>query len=332
MEALLYSLQVAKQYSECVALAREASPKLRLSPSAATLAGSGLDCALSHAGRRARPRRRDRRVRSAGENDRRQPAASARGRRPVGALRPALRRARAGERRGRRPRDLAAVGRLSRRRGGGAAGSRAADGPRPEPVRGVPGRRRDREGDPDARAVRERLSEGLQPSGAAGARVPDSEEGRRGSGRLGPRARARLRAPARPCARGAGRHPGRDGATRRRRTEDAAGSARLRRAASGGAALGFPGRVVAEEARRRAARPNRAEAARALCYDARSVRAVGLFLVQLAVTAPSVSAADAPPRPPSRPSFASSGSFDSPRTRSSRRTRATNATAPAFRR
>ena len=47
VEALLFSLQVENQYADCVALARGASPKLRLSPSAATLAASGLDCALS---------------------------------------------------------------------------------------------------------------------------------------------------------------------------------------------------------------------------------------------------------------------------------------------
>jgi tetratricopeptide (TPR) repeat protein len=46
-EALLYSLQVARQYADCVALVREASPGLRRSPSAANLAGTGLDCALS---------------------------------------------------------------------------------------------------------------------------------------------------------------------------------------------------------------------------------------------------------------------------------------------
>ena len=47
VEALLFSLQVGRQYGECIAVVRETSPKLRLSPSAATLAGSGLDCALS---------------------------------------------------------------------------------------------------------------------------------------------------------------------------------------------------------------------------------------------------------------------------------------------
>ncbi len=47
VEALLFSLQVERQYTECVAVVREASPKLRRSPSAPNLAGTGLDCALS---------------------------------------------------------------------------------------------------------------------------------------------------------------------------------------------------------------------------------------------------------------------------------------------
>jgi tetratricopeptide (TPR) repeat protein len=47
VEALLYSLQVEKKYADCVALAREAGPKLKRSPSEANLAGTGLDCAMS---------------------------------------------------------------------------------------------------------------------------------------------------------------------------------------------------------------------------------------------------------------------------------------------
>ncbi len=46
VEALLFSLPVDRRDAECVALARETLPRLRLSPSAANLAGSGLDCAL----------------------------------------------------------------------------------------------------------------------------------------------------------------------------------------------------------------------------------------------------------------------------------------------
>jgi tetratricopeptide (TPR) repeat protein len=47
VEALLFSLQVERKYADCVALARQASPKLRGSPSAANLAATGLDCAMS---------------------------------------------------------------------------------------------------------------------------------------------------------------------------------------------------------------------------------------------------------------------------------------------
>lgn len=46
-DALLFSLQVGRQYPECVAAVRAASPNLRRSPSAETLAATGLDCALS---------------------------------------------------------------------------------------------------------------------------------------------------------------------------------------------------------------------------------------------------------------------------------------------
>ncbi len=46
VDALLFCLRVEKRYSECVDLARQALPKLRLSPSSANVASLGLDCAL----------------------------------------------------------------------------------------------------------------------------------------------------------------------------------------------------------------------------------------------------------------------------------------------
>ncbi len=46
VDAELFSLTTTKQYAECVAAARAALPKLRTGPSAASVAGSGLDCAL----------------------------------------------------------------------------------------------------------------------------------------------------------------------------------------------------------------------------------------------------------------------------------------------
>ena len=46
-EALLFSLQVEKQYPDCVAAVRAATPNLHASASAANLAATGLDCAMS---------------------------------------------------------------------------------------------------------------------------------------------------------------------------------------------------------------------------------------------------------------------------------------------
>ncbi len=46
VEALLFSLRVGKQYPECVDVARRALPKVRLSPSSASIADYGLSCAL----------------------------------------------------------------------------------------------------------------------------------------------------------------------------------------------------------------------------------------------------------------------------------------------
>jgi tetratricopeptide (TPR) repeat protein len=46
VDALLFCLRVDKRYPECVDLARQALPKLRLSPSSANVAPLGLDCAL----------------------------------------------------------------------------------------------------------------------------------------------------------------------------------------------------------------------------------------------------------------------------------------------
>ncbi len=46
VDALLFSLSVSKEYAECAATARAALPRLRTGPSAAAVAGSGLDCAL----------------------------------------------------------------------------------------------------------------------------------------------------------------------------------------------------------------------------------------------------------------------------------------------
>jgi tetratricopeptide (TPR) repeat protein len=46
VDALLFSLSVTKQYAECAAAAKAALPRLRTGPSAAAVAGSGLDCAL----------------------------------------------------------------------------------------------------------------------------------------------------------------------------------------------------------------------------------------------------------------------------------------------
>jgi tetratricopeptide (TPR) repeat protein len=46
VESLLFALSVSRQYEACAAVARDAFPHLRSSPSAANVAGSGLDCAL----------------------------------------------------------------------------------------------------------------------------------------------------------------------------------------------------------------------------------------------------------------------------------------------
>jgi tetratricopeptide (TPR) repeat protein len=46
IEALIYCLYTTRQGEPCVELARTTLPKLRLSPTSATLAGYGLDCAL----------------------------------------------------------------------------------------------------------------------------------------------------------------------------------------------------------------------------------------------------------------------------------------------
>jgi tetratricopeptide (TPR) repeat protein len=47
VESLLFALSASRQLEPCAAVAREAFPNLRLSPSAANVAGSGLDCAVS---------------------------------------------------------------------------------------------------------------------------------------------------------------------------------------------------------------------------------------------------------------------------------------------
>src|SRR5450759_2481369 len=47
VESLLFALSASRQPEPCAAVAREAFPNLRLSPSAANVAGSGLDCAIS---------------------------------------------------------------------------------------------------------------------------------------------------------------------------------------------------------------------------------------------------------------------------------------------
>jgi tetratricopeptide (TPR) repeat protein len=46
VESLLFALSVGRQHEACAAVAREAFPYLKTSPSAANVAGSGLDCAL----------------------------------------------------------------------------------------------------------------------------------------------------------------------------------------------------------------------------------------------------------------------------------------------
>jgi len=47
VESLLFALSVSRQHEACAAVAREAFPHLDTSPSAANVAGSGLDCALA---------------------------------------------------------------------------------------------------------------------------------------------------------------------------------------------------------------------------------------------------------------------------------------------
>jgi tetratricopeptide (TPR) repeat protein len=47
VESLLSALSASRQHEACATVAREAFPHLRTSPSAANVAGSGLDCALS---------------------------------------------------------------------------------------------------------------------------------------------------------------------------------------------------------------------------------------------------------------------------------------------
>jgi len=47
VESLLFALSVSRQNETCAAIAREAFPHLSTSPSAAIVAGSGLDCALA---------------------------------------------------------------------------------------------------------------------------------------------------------------------------------------------------------------------------------------------------------------------------------------------
>src|ERR1017187_992823 len=47
VESLLFALPASRQPEPCAAVAREAFPNLRFSPSAANVAGSGLDCAVS---------------------------------------------------------------------------------------------------------------------------------------------------------------------------------------------------------------------------------------------------------------------------------------------
>ena len=47
VDSLLFALSVSRQYEACAAVAKNAYPHLAKSPSAANVAGSGLDCALS---------------------------------------------------------------------------------------------------------------------------------------------------------------------------------------------------------------------------------------------------------------------------------------------
>jgi len=46
VESLLFALSASRQHEACASIARDAFPHLRTSPSAANVAGSGLDCAL----------------------------------------------------------------------------------------------------------------------------------------------------------------------------------------------------------------------------------------------------------------------------------------------
>ena len=47
VESLLFALSVSRQHEACAGVAKDAYPHLRVSPSAANVAGSGLDCALA---------------------------------------------------------------------------------------------------------------------------------------------------------------------------------------------------------------------------------------------------------------------------------------------
>jgi tetratricopeptide (TPR) repeat protein len=47
VESLLFALSASRQHEACAAIAREAFPHLRASPSAANVAGSGLNCAMA---------------------------------------------------------------------------------------------------------------------------------------------------------------------------------------------------------------------------------------------------------------------------------------------
>ena len=193
VESLLFSLQTTRNHAECVALARATLPSLRGTRSpAATLAGAGLDCAAASCRPTRRgPLRGDRLLRGEGPRGARRCFAQARGRRPVRALRLPAVRARRRRGQGRRAEGRGRVGRVPRR-----ARRRARRRPTqrtaldPNRLNAFEAAGQIEKAIPMLEQLREGLSRGLQPAGAAGPGLPEAQAVRRRRSRP-PTARSR---------------------------------------------------------------------------------------------------------------------------------------------
>ena len=245
--ALLFVQQTLHEDAKCLALTREALPRLSRAPASVMVARSGLDCALG-----------------LGKDDASRAAA-------IAEMEAATRKTVADTSLGAAADDVS-TSYLSlieaRKDAGDAAGARkdaeawavflegagrggedpgAARGLRLAPVVGLPGAAATGAGDPDAPGVGEGPARRLQPAGPAGGRLHGDEEARRGPRRLEPRAAEGDRPAARARAADAIGHLRREGRRGGLARGPRAGP-RVRRVAARRPALRGPDQGAQEEA------------------------------------------------------------------------------------